>query len=96
MAQFVRFKDGANDQHAYSVNDIRAAYIASATSIVFYVTPIDPAVTALSNVTLTVTSGKAQAVLDEILKGAFKYDTAVFEVSSAHADITTVAFTEGA
>lgn len=96
MAKFIRFKDGAADQHAYSVDNIKGAYITAATTVVFYVSPIDIADNSSSNVTLTVTSGKAQEVLDEILKAAVKIDTAVYEVSASHADITTVAFTEGA
>jgi len=96
MAKFIRFKDGAADQHAYSVDNIRAAYVADATSVIFYVAPIDTAVTSSSVIDITVTTGKAQEVLDEILKAAVKIDTAVYEVSASHADITTVAFTEGA
>ena len=96
MAKFIRFKDAAADQHAYTVDNIRAAYIADATSIIFYMPPIDTTVTSSTVIDITVTTGKAQEILDEILKGAFKIDAAVFEVSAAHADISAVAFTEGA
>jgi len=96
MAKYIRFKDALNDEHAVSAEMINGAYITAATTIIFHVRPLDPAVTASSTITLTVTSGHNAEVLDEILVMLFKNDVAVAEVSSAHPYIGTVAFAEGA
>jgi len=96
MAKYIRFKDGANDEHAVSAEMINGAYITAAATIIFYVRPIDPSVASSSTITLTVTSGHNAEVLDEILGMLFKNDVAVAEVSSAHPYIATVTFVEGA
>ena len=96
MAKFIRFKDAAADQHAFPIESITAAYVTALTTIIVYVKAKDSGSgVADSLLTITVTSGKQEEVLNEILKGAVKIDSPVFEVSASHEFITTVAFTEG-
>ena len=95
MAKYIRFKDGANDEHAVSAEMINGAYITADVTIILHVRPLDPSQLASSTITLTVTAGKNVEVLDEILGMLFKNDVAVAEISASHPYISTVAFEEG-
>jgi hypothetical protein len=103
MKKMIHFVDAAGtDEHFIPASEIYTIKVADATSVICYVTSLDPAVAAFGNVDLTVTDGKSDEValrLAEYMVGTqpgganvltVKADTAPFT------EISAVAWTDGA
>ena len=99
MAKMVNFTDTAgSDEHIFHIDDIKSIYVTAATTVICYVHGIDTysGGTALSYITLTVTSGKSDEIAKKIAERMADGRGGVFTVSAASdVDITTVAHTEG-
>ena len=103
MKKMIHFVDAAGtDEHILDISDVRVIKVADATSVICYVTSLDPAVAALGNVDLTVTSGKSDEValrLAEYMMGSQPGGANVLTVKASTApftEISTVAWTDGA
>ena len=103
MKKMIHFVDAAGtDEHILDISDVRVIKVADATSVIVYVTSLDPAVAALGNVDLTVTSGKSDEValrLAEYMMGSQPGGANVLTVKASTApftEISTVAWTDGA
>ena len=101
--KMIHFVDAAGtDEHILDIKDVRVIKVADATSVICYVTSLDPAVAAFGNVDLTVTSGKS----DEVALRLAEYmsstsiggaNTLTIKASTApFTEISTVAWTDGA
>ena len=97
------FVDAAGtDEHIVPITEIKTIKVADATSVIIYITSLDPAVAAYGNVDLTVTSGKSDEValrLAEYMMGNQPGGANVLTVKASTApftEISTVAWTDGA
>jgi hypothetical protein len=97
------FVDAAGtDEHIVPITEVKTIKVADATSVIVYITSLDPAVAAYGNVDLTVTSGKS----DEVALRLAEYmsatsvggaNTLTIKASTApFTEISTVAWTDGA
>ena len=97
------FVDAAGtDEHIVPITEVKTIKVADATSVLVYITSLDPAVAAYGNVDLTVTSGKS----DEVALRLAEYmsstsiggaNTLTIKASTApFAEISSVAWTDGA
>tara|TARA_R110000824_G_scaffold74071_1_gene188543 strand:- start:41 stop:349 length:309 start_codon:yes stop_codon:yes gene_type:complete len=97
------FVDAAGtDEHIVPITEVKTIKVADATSVIVYITSLDPAVAAYGNVDLTVTSGKS----DEVALRLAEYmsstsiggaNTLTIKASTApFAEISAVAWTDGA
>ena len=100
--KMIHFVDTAgSDENIFHAADIRNIRVGDATSVIVYVTSLDPAVAALGNVDLTVTSGKSDEValrLAEYMMGSQPGGANVLTVKASTApftEISTVAWTDG-
>ena len=103
MKKMIHFVDAAGtDEHFIPASEIYTIKVADATSVICYVTSLDPAVAAFGNVDLTVTSGKSDEValrLAEYMMGTQPGGSNVLTVKAATApftEISAVAWTDGA
>jgi len=103
MKKMIHFVDAAGtDEHFIPASEIYTIKVADATSVICYVTSLDPAVAAFGNVDLTVTSGKSDEValrLAEYMMGSQPGGANVLTVKAATApftEISAVAWTDGA
>ena len=96
----MHFVDTAgSDEHIVPVSEIKTIKVLDAASVLLFITSFDPAVAALSNVDLTVTSGQADEVALKIARIIAQEDndvTTIVAGGSGFADVTTVAWTDGA
>ena len=101
--KMIHFVDTAgSDENIFHMADVRNIRVADATSVICYVTSLDPAVAALGNVDLTVTSGKS----DEVALRLAEYmsatsvggaNTLTIKASTTpFTEISAVAWTDGA
>ena len=97
------FVDAAGtDEHIVPITEVKTIKVADATSVIVYITSLDPAVAAYGNVDLTVTSGKS----DEVALRLAEYmsatsiggnNTLTIKASTApFTEISSVAWTDGA
>ena len=97
------FVDAAGtDEHIVPITEVKTIKVADATSVIIYITSLDPAVAAYGNVDLTVTSGKS----DEVALRLAEYmsatsiggaNTLTIKASTApFTEISAVAWTDGA
>jgi hypothetical protein len=97
------FVDAAGtDEHIVPITEIKTIKVADATSVIIYITSLDPAVAAYGNVDLTVTSGKS----DEVALRLAEYmsstsiggaNTLTIKASTTpFSEVSTVAWTDGA
>ena len=103
MKKMIHFVDAAGtDEHFIPASEIYTIKVADATSVICYVTSLDPAVAAFGNVDLTVTSGKSDEValrLAEYMTGTQPGGANVLTVKASTApftEISAVAWTDGA
>jgi len=98
--KLMHFVDTAgSDEHIVPVSEIKTIKVLDAASVLLFITSFDPAVAALSNVDLTVTSGQADEVALKIARIIAQEDndvTTIVAGGSGFADVTTVAWTDGA
>ena len=97
------FVDAAGtDEHIVPITEVKTIKVADATSVIVYITSLDPAVAAYGNVDLTVTSGKSDEValrLAEYMTGTQPGGANVLTVKASTApftEISAVAWTDGA
>ena len=97
------FVDAAGtDEHIVPITEVKTIKVADATSVIIYITSLDPAVAAYGNVDLTVTSGKS----DEVALRLAEYmsatsiggaNTLTIKASTTpFSEVSTVAWTDGA
>ena len=96
------FVDAAGtDEHIVPITEVKTIKVADATSVIVYITSLDPAVAAYGNVDLTVTSGKSDEValrLAEYMTGTQPGGANVLTVKASTApftEISSVAWTDG-
>ena len=103
MKKMIHFVDAAGtDEHFIPASEIYTIKVADATSVICYVTSLDPAVAAFGNVDLTCDTGKSDEValrLAEYMMGSQPGGANVLTVKAATApftEISAVAWTDGA
>ena len=96
------FVDAAGtDEHIVPITEVKTIKVADATSVIVYITSLDPAVAAYGNVDLTVTSGKSDEVALRLAEhmsatGIGGNNTLTIKASTApFTEISTVAWTDG-
>ena len=98
--KMMHFVDTAgSDEHIVPATEIKTIKVLDATSVLCYITSMDPAVAALSSVDLTVTSGKSDEVALKIAQIIAQGDndvTTIVASGTGFADVSTVAWTDGA
>ena len=98
--KMMHFVDTAgSDEHIVPATEIKTIKVLDATSVLCYITSMDPAVAALSSVDLTVTSGKSDEVALKIARIIAQGDndvTTIVASGTGFADVSTVAWTDGA
>ena len=97
------FVDAAGtDEHIVPITEIKTIKVADATSVIIYITSLDPAVAAYGNVDLTVTSGKSDEValrLAEYMSSTSIGGANTLTIKAAttpFTEISAVAWTDGA
>ena len=97
------FVDAAGtDEHIVPITEVKTIKVADATSVIVYITSLDPAVAAYGNVDLTVTSGKSDEValrLAEYMAATKIGGANTLTIKAATApftEVSTVAWTDGA
>ena len=98
--KMMHFVDTAgSDEHIVPATEIKTIKVLDATSVLCYITSMDPAVAALSSVDLTVTSGQADEVALKIARIIAQGDndvTTIVATGTGFADVSAVAWTDGA
>ena len=98
--KMMHFVDTAgSDEHIVPATEIKTIKVLDATSVLCYITSMDPAVAALSSVDLTVTSGKSDEVALKIAQIIAQGDndvTTIVASGTGFTDVSTVAWTDGA
>ena len=98
--KMMHFVDTAgSDEHIVPATEIKTIKVLDATSVLVYITSMDPAVAALSSVDLTVTSGQSDEVALKIARIIAQGDndvTTIVATGTGFADVSTVAWTDGA
>ena len=97
------FVDAAGtDEHIVPITEVKTIKVADATSVIIYITSLDPAVAAYGNVDLTVTSGKSDEValrLAEYMSATSVGGSNTLTIKAAttpFTEISAVAWTDGA
>ena len=97
------FVDAAGtDEHIVPITEVKTIKVADATSVIIYITSLDPAVAAYGNVDLTVTSGKSDEValrLAEYMSATSTGGANTLTVKASttpFTEVSTVAWTDGA
>ena len=97
------FVDAAGtDEHIVPITEIKTIKVADATSVIIYITSLDPAVAAYGNVDLTVASGKSDEValrLAEYMSSTSIGGANTLTIKAAttpFTEISAVAWTDGA
>ena len=97
------FVDAAGtDEHIVPITEIKTIKVGDATSVIIYITSLDPAVAAYGNVDLTVTSGKSDEValrLAEYMSSTSIGGANTLTIKAAttpFTEISAVAWTDGA
>ena len=97
--KMMHFVDTAgSDEHIVPATEIKTIKVLDATSVLCYITSMDPAVAALSSVDLTVTSGKSDEValnIARIIAQGDNDETTIVATGTGFADVSTVAWTDG-
>ena len=103
MKKMIHFVDAAGtDEHILDIKDVRVIKVADATSVICYVTSLDPAVAAFGNVDLTCDTGKSDEValrLAEYMSATESGGNNTLTIKAATApftEVSTVAWTDGA
>ena len=98
--KMMHFVDTAgSDEHIVPATEIKTIKVLDNASVLCYITSMDPAVAALSSVDLTVTSGKSDEVALKIAQIIAQGDndvTTIVASGTGFADVSTVAWTDGA
>lgn len=87
-----------SEEYMVSAKEIKTIKVADTTSVICYITSLDPAVAALSNVKLTVTSGKSDEVALKIAQIIAKETddvTTIVASGTGFSDVTTITWTDG-
>jgi len=98
MAKWIIFEDSVNDQHAYPIQNINAAFVTSSTNITVYArNPTQPTESVSDDtIALTCSTDTVDDVLDLLLQ-QFSTGNNASTISAARiSEITTVAYTAGA
>ena len=103
IMKMFHFVDAAGtDEHIVPITEIKTIKVADATSVIIYITSLDPAVAAYGNVDLTVTSGKSDEValrLAEYMSSTSIGGGNTLTIKAAttpFTEISAVAWTDGA
>ena len=98
--KMMHFVDSAgSDEHIVPAVEIKTIKVLDNASVLLFITSFDPAVAALSNVDLTVTTGQADEVALKIARIIAQGDndvTTIVAGGAGFADVTAVAWTDGA
>jgi len=97
------FVDAAGtDEHIVPITEVKTIKVADATSVIVYITSLDPAVAAYGNVDLTCATGKSDEValrLAEYMAATKVGGANTLTIKAATApftEVSTVAWTDGA
>ena len=97
--KMMHFVDTAgSDEHIVPISEIKTIKVLDNASVLVYITSFDPAVAALSNVDLTVTTGQADEVALKIARIVAQEDndvTTIVAGGTGFADVSAVAWTDG-
>ena len=86
------------DEHIVPATEVKTIKVLDATSVLLYITSLDPAVAALSNADLTVTSGQADEIALKIARIIAQEDndvTTIVAGGEGFEDVSSIAFTDG-
>ena len=97
--KLIHFVDTAgSDEHFIPAGEIKTIKVQNNTSVLCYITSLDPAVAALSNADITVTAGQADEVALKIAQIIAQGDndvTTIVAGGSGFESVSSVEFTDG-